>query len=155
MQWWRLDRRAEADHTGSSYTSLVAPIIYLLFSCLSALCFFLSILVSFLFCSSFLSTSSNKSFPGHTVPILFALNLSFELATRICLLFPPLPFCQYIMSPFSRISPFADLYLGNVKFIESSKHKQFGVVFKNITFDNHISQHCKKVMSRLTTLKRV
>ena len=49
-----------------------------------------------------------------------------------------------------------DLYLGGVKLTESSKHKQFGVVFNNnISFDNHIDQQGKKVMSRLTALKRV
>ena len=49
-----------------------------------------------------------------------------------------------------------DLYLGDVKLTESSKHKQLGVVFNNnITFDDHIDQQCKKAMSRLTALKRV
>ena len=49
-----------------------------------------------------------------------------------------------------------DLYLGDVKLTESSKHKQLGVVFNNnITFDDHIDQQCKKAMSWLTALKRI
>ena len=49
-----------------------------------------------------------------------------------------------------------DLYLGDVKLIVSSKHKQLGVVFNNnIRFDDHIDQQRKKAMSRLTALKQV
>ena len=49
-----------------------------------------------------------------------------------------------------------DLYLGNVKLIEQSKHKQLGVLFNNkITFEDHIDQQCDKALKRLTTLKRL